>query len=171
MHDDDAWWQFARRVAWAGLLLWAYVGVWGDTGRRAYIAHVARPVLETAAPADSWRIRTAGGGRVIHVYDAVGTQVARHTAPAGVRFLLPGLLCILVAPTRWYWVGLWTGHLVLGGVGLALLAAALAGSEASYAAHAVLTRYLVDAFSLGVTAFAVIREGLLPMPTRTAPDS
>lgn len=34
----------------AGLLLGLYFTVWGTTVRSAYIAHVARPVLETAPP-------------------------------------------------------------------------------------------------------------------------
>ncbi len=98
----------------AGLLLGVYFTVWGTTVRSAYIAHVARPVLEAAPSApDAWTLHTTGNGRVVALA-----------------------------------LGLW-------------------GVAAGFAVHAVASRYLVDAFGLGVAVLSTVRvfglgEGVSP---------
>ncbi|MCS3827470.1 hypothetical protein GGP85_002940 [Salinibacter ruber] len=152
----------------AGLLLGLYFTAWGTTVRSAYIAHVARPVLETALPApDAWTLHTAGNGRVVALRSASGDRTVSHTAPAGVRFLLPALFLAVVAPRRPYWLVLWAGHCGLALLSLAALALGLWGVAAGFAVHAVASRYLVDAFSLGVAVIGTVRvfglgEGVSP---------
>ncbi len=114
----------------AGLLLGLYFTVWGTTLRSAYIAHVARPVLEAALPApDAWTLHTTGNGRVVALRSASGDRTVSHTAPARVRFLLPALFLALVAPRRPYWLYLWAGHCGLALLSLAALALGLWGGR------------------------------------------
>ena len=98
---------------------------------------------------------------------ASGDRTVSHTAPAGVRFLLPALFPPVVAPRRPYWLVLWAGHYGLALLSLAALALGLWGVAAGFAVHAVASRYLVDAFGLGVAVIGTVRvfdlgEGVSP---------
>ncbi|MCS4188228.1 hypothetical protein [Salinibacter ruber] len=98
---------------------------------------------------------------------ASGDRTVSHTAPARVRFLLPALFLALVAPRRPYWLYLWAGHCGLALLSLAALALGLWGVAVGFAVHAVASRYLVDAFGLGVAVIGTVRvfglgEGVSP---------
>ena len=167
MPSTDLLLRWLKRLGVAGLLLGTYFTVWTTTVRTAYVTHVARPLLQAAAPA-SWSIETGGGGRALYLQQSSGHRGAGHTAPAGVRFLLPALLLVFIAPDRLYWLALWTGHCLLGLLSLAMLAAGCAGLGVGFTVNDFVTQYLVDAFSLGVAVVGVVREFELGLPLHNA---
>jgi len=171
---------FVLRMALAALLLLAYLYVWRPYGRPAAVRAVAAPLLGRVAEQapGRWDVRPAPR-RLLLRNVAQGAAPAasapekrsfRWTAPAGVRFLLPALGLMLAAPRRLYWLYLWGGHVALGGLGIGLLGLGMVGGGAWFAAYDVLTRYLIDAFSLGLAAGAVVTEfDLGPAPPQAAP--
>ena len=150
----------ALRVLLAGLLLGAYFYAWRPYGRTTAVRSVAVPLCRaaTAASAGSWTVRARPGRRRLLLRSPSGDRSLGWTAPAGVRFLLPALGLVLVAPRRLYWLGLWGGHVVLGTLGLALLCLGMVAGDGWLVLYDALTQYLVDAFSLGVAAWAVAVE-------------
>jgi len=148
------------RVLLAGLLLGAYVYAWRPYGRTVAAQSVAAPILRavTETSPEGWTVHIRSGGRRLTLRSPSRSQSLGWTAPAGVRFLLPALGVILVAPRRLYWLGLWGGHLVLGALGLALLGLEIVAGGPWLVLYDALTQYVVDAFSLGVAALVVAVE-------------
>jgi hypothetical protein len=73
-----------------------------------------------------------------------------YTAPAGVKFLLPGLFLLFIAPTRPFLGAFFAGHLALGGLTLGLATAAFAGLPGGLGLAGFVQSYGVDAFGLAV---------------------
>lgn len=158
-NPPSAWHRAGLRGGLAVLLLVAYVGVWGDTARIAYVDHIARPVLSAAgAEAPSYTVHLRPAARTLSVTDASGQPVAQQHAPAGVPFLLPALFLVLWAPMRRYWIGLWGAHIALAILGLLALAAGLALHDAAFLIQRFLSAYVVDVVSIGCATLAVVRE-------------
>lgn len=157
----------------AVLLLVVYFGLWRPV--RAWTAQqVARPILEqvTQRVKGSYHVRTLGP-RHVHVKSAPGSvesRAATYEAPAGLQFLLPALLLIGLFPGRMYWSYLWLGHLIINGLGLAMLAAGMLYGPLGFGLFDLLQRYILDAFSLGFPMLIIIRHagGATPSISETA---
>jgi hypothetical protein len=82
----------------------------------------------------------------------------RYRAPAGVKFLLPGLFLVVIAPARprlWAFFG---GHLALGALALGLGAGGIAGLPGGVALARFVQTYGVDAYSLAVPTLVFARH-------------
>jgi len=163
-----------RRALLVALLLGAYVYGWRPYGRPASVHALAAPLLRSvvAGAPRPWEVRPRPGGHRLTLAAGDGAPSIGWTAPAGVRFLLPALGVALLAPRRPYWLVLWGGHLLLGGLGLLFLCLGVTTGAFWFLLYDGLTQYLVDAFSLGVAAWAVIVDTDLASPlTSTAPPA
>lgn len=131
----SVWRRALRRASpwlWGGaavlLVLAAYVGAWRPA-RTALARHAAYPLLAAAAPpeASGEAVQLAGGGEVVRAAPAreEGAAPLSFRAPAGVRFLVPGLFLAAAFPRRSYWLVLWGLHVAAGAVALAVLAGAV----------------------------------------------
>jgi len=163
----------AVRLLLGAVLLGAYVYVWRPYGRVAAVQDVGAPFLRrvVSGTAGPWAVDARAGAHRLALRSPSGDRTLRWTAPAGVRFLLPALGLLVVAPWRPYWLVLWGGHVALGALGLGLLGLGVATGGGWFALYDVLTRYLVDAFGLGVAAGAVAVEFDLAPPALLPADS
>ena len=157
----------ALRAVLTSLLLGLYLYGWSPYGRTAFTRHVAAPALSAAASPD-WTVTVRDGGQRLTLSSA--SRSIGATAPAGVRFLLPALGLVLLAPKKLYWLGLWGGHVVLGLLGLGFLVMGLWELSVGFALHDATTTYLLDALSLGVAVLAVHSELDLTQPLHAASD-
>jgi hypothetical protein len=159
------WGQHAA-IAGPLAVLFVVVYLWGwGPARSAWITGVAAPVLEaveSATGGDRYAVaaRPAAATLVVRRAGESGAAAGRHRAPAGVKFALSGLACVLIAPLRPYWAVVWAGNVVLGACSLAMLAAAVGGADAGFVLSTFVARYVVDAFSLAVPTFALMRGRL-----------
>ena len=166
----------------AGLLVLVYLLLWSPA-RRMLVAHGTYPVLEASAdgvPQASVRLNaSAGVVRVDVAREAFpsadvanerGADAWRGTlaAPAGVKFLLPALFLVVLAPGRLYWLAFGAGHLAFGalelGSGIVLVHAPAYGEPLLRFVQS----YATDAYSLGVPALVLIaRAGTAPWGARS----
>jgi hypothetical protein len=139
--------SWAHRTVLAGLLLAAYLLAW--TPARTAWTRAAEILLDGSAPASA-RVSARPAAHTVHLQPANAGGIT-YRAPAGVKFLLPGLFLILIAPTR-PWLGIFfAGHLALGGLALVILSVAAAGSLPGGPTLARFVQaYGVDAYSLAV---------------------
>lgn len=161
----------ALRAFLVVFLLGAYVYAWAPYGRTA-ATMAGAAALRRAVP-DShpqWSVQIRPEGHRLTLQSPSASRSIGWTAPAGVRFLLPALGVVLLGPRRLYWLYLWEGHLVLGALGIFFLALGVATGAFWFVLYDALTQYLVDAFSIGVAAGAVIAEYDLA-PARSADAS
>jgi len=148
--------SWLRRAVLAGLLLAAYLFAW-TPARTVWVTHLAEPVLKhTSAP--NTRVSARSAAHTVRV-QASGDAAFTYTAPAGVKFLLPGFFLLLLAPTRPPLGLFFLGHLSLGTVALGLLA--LETSELLRFLAGFIQTYGVDAYSLMVPVLVLI----WPSPT------
>ena len=146
--------SWCHRSVLAGLLLATYLLAW--TPARTTWTRTAADALEAVASTEtnvSPRLRA----HVVRVQPAAGSAFS-YTAPAGVKFLLPGLFLVLIAPTRPLLGTFFGGHLTLGGLTLGLAAAALAGLPGGVGLARFVQSYGVDAYSLAVPVLILARE-------------
>ncbi|HYE94774.1 MAG TPA: hypothetical protein VD962_01080 [Rubricoccaceae bacterium] len=135
------------RIVAGGLFLALFFGIW-QPARSALAVHVVAPTLTalTGTPVEpvdkppSVRTRSLPEARTFSI-------------PAGLHFLLPGLLLVIVAPRRPYWLVLWGLLLALGLVMLGAFGLGLAGVPGGFVAHGFLHVYVVPAASLGAALF------------------
>jgi hypothetical protein len=154
------------RVLSCALLFGLYLYVWSPYGRPAVLQHVGAPLLErVAAPSwtvavtpDAHRLSLSPPPSAPSLVPSSSTQSIRHTAPAGVRFLLPALGLVLLAPGRLYWLALWGGHVALGLLDLGFLTLGVAGLSFGFVLHDFTTAYLIDALSLAAIVLAMHHE-------------
>jgi len=143
-----------HRTGLAGLLLAAYLWAW--TPARTAWTNAGAALLTRVTPAQTTvSARPAAHTIRLSAPDGPG---ARYTAPAGVKFLLPALFLLFIAPAR---PRLWTffgGHLALGILALALLSAGLAGLPGGFVLAGFVQSYGVDAYSLAVPVFVFARR-------------
>jgi hypothetical protein len=139
-----------RRAVLAGLLLAAYLFAW-TPARTAWVTHLATPVLErTSAP--TTRVSARPAAHTVRVQAREGTAFT-YTAPAGIKFLLPGLFLTVVVAARPRLGLFFGGHLLLGSVTLLLTAAGAAGVPGGLGLADFLQAYGVDTYSLAVPVF------------------
>ena len=136
------------------LLLAAYLWAW-TPARTAWTTHAAGPVLTWAAgSADAVTVRPQA--HIVQVTLDADTTLG-YTSPAGVKFLLPGLFLLCIAPRRPWLGAFFAGHLALGALALGLLAGGAAGTPLLLRAADFVQAYAVDAYSLAVPTLRVVQ--------------
>lgn len=150
----DALPSWIHRLVLGGLLLTAYLSAW-TPARTAWTEHSAA-LLTRATPAETTVSPRLSAHRIrLSSTDGPST---RYTAPAGVKFLLPALFLLLIAPTRPRLAVFFAGHLLLGALALGLLTAGTAGLPAGLGLARFVQTYGVDAYSLAVPVFVFTRR-------------
>ena len=144
-----------HRAALAGLLLAAYLWAW-TPARTAWVEHGAAPLLTLAAGPGA-EVTARPAAHTVRVTPADG-DATTYTAPAGIKFLLPGLFLILIAPARPRLGAFFGGHLGLGALALGLAAAGLAGLPGGLGLAGFVQTYGVDAYSLAVPTLVFARQ-------------
>ena len=146
--------SWCHRTVLAGLLLATYLFAW--TPVRTAWTRTAASVLDATAPAET-NVSSRPRAHVVRVQPEAGSAFS-YTAPAGVKFLLPGLFLVLIAPTRPLLGTFFAGHLALGGLTLGFAAAALAGLPGGDGLARFVQSYGVDAYSLIVPVLIFARR-------------
>ena len=134
-----------HRAILAGLVLLAYLWAW-TPARSVWITQGAQ-FLGTATSNNVSTIIARPEAPTIRVELADG-QTAKHTAPAGIKFLLPALFLVLISPRRPHLGTFFAGHLALGVLALILFTTCTADAYGSLAAAGLVESYVVDAYSL-----------------------
>jgi hypothetical protein len=147
--------SWLHRAGLAGLLLAAYLWAW-TPARTAWTAHAAAPVLTRVADAEA-AVTARPAAHTVRVRISADDRF-RYRAPAGIKFLLPGLFLVVIAPARprlWAFFG---GHLALGALALGLGAGGIAGLPGGVALARFVQTYGVDAYSLAVPTLVFARH-------------
>lgn len=144
-----------HRAALGGLLLAAYLWAW-TPARTAWTAHVAAPTLTLVAESEA-AVTARPAAHTIRVRISDDNSV-RYRAPAGVKFLLPGLFLVVIAPARPRLGSFFGGHLALGALALGLAAGGIAGLPGGVALARFVQTYGVDAYSLAVPTLVFARH-------------
>jgi hypothetical protein len=147
--------SWLHRAGLGGLLLATYLWAW-TPARTAWTAHAAAPVLTRVADAEA-AVTARPAAHTVRVQLSDDDRF-RYRAPAGVKFLLPGLFLVVIAPARprlWAFFG---GHLALGALVLGLAATGLAGLPGGVALARFVQTYGVDAYSLAVPTLVYVRR-------------
>ena len=146
--------RWLHRAVLVVLLLAAYLWAW-TPARTAWTEHAA-DLLRHASPAET----TVTARPLAHTIRVTPRDAppSKHTAPAGIKFLLPGLFLLLLAPTRPRLAVFFAGHLALGGLALALLAAGLNGILGGRLLARFAQTYGTDAYSLAVPVFVFVHR-------------
>jgi hypothetical protein len=135
-----------HRTGLVGLLLAAYLWAW--TPARTEWTRSVTTVMEQVAPT-ALTVSSRPQAHSIRVEKDQSVRL-QYVAPAGVKFLLPALFLILIAPARPR-IGLFfAGHAALAAIAAALGTAGLAGLPAGLGIASFVQTYGVDAYSLAV---------------------
>lgn len=134
-----------HRTVLAGLLVTAYLYAW-TPARTAWVTHLAVPVLEHSAPPEA-QVSARPRAHTVRVQAPSGATLT-YSAPAGVKFLLPGLFLAVFGAARPRLGLFFGGHLFLGGVILLLDAVGVTGVPGGLSLADFVQQYGVDAYSL-----------------------
>lgn len=147
-----------HRMVLVGLLVVAYELAWSPT-RSVWISHGAAPLLERVLDVtDQQRAMTVRStARTLYI-ETTGEMIFRYTAPAGIKFLLPGLFLLIIAPRHPRIGVFFAGHLVLGLLTLLLLSGETAGMTGNAQIADFIQSYGVDAYSLTVPIFVLAQR-------------
>jgi len=169
----------------AGLLLLVYLLLWSPV-RRGIVVHGVYPVLNAAATEGEATVTLNTAAGVVRIDVARKKTSSMHSgrdlpefwrgtlaAPAGVKFLLPALFLVVLAPGRPYWLYFGAGHLVLGGLALGSGVVLLHAPTYGEPLLRFVQSYATDAYSLGVPALVLIahRSGHSSLEREPAPDA
>jgi hypothetical protein len=146
--------SWTHRTVLAGLLLTAYLFAW--TPARTAWTRAAATVLDVTAPTAT-EVTARPDAHVVSLQPENKPSFA-YTAPAGVKFLLPGLFLALIVPSRPLLGTFFAGHLALGSLTLGFAAAALAGMPGGLNLAVFVQTYGVDAYSLAVPVLTFARH-------------
>lgn len=140
------------------LLFGAYQLAW-TPARSTWITHGAAPLLERTQHLTGQQraITIRPAAKSLYIQTSTET-IFRYTAPAGIKFLLPGLFLLVIAP-RQSWIGLFFGgHLIISILTLLLLSADTAGLVGPARIADFVQIYGVDAYSLTLPIFVFARR-------------
>lgn len=145
--------SWIHRMVLVGLLFGAYELAWRPA-RSVWISHGAKPILERVLDISGQQraMTVRSGTRSLYV-ETTGTMIFQYTAPGGIKFLLPGLFLLIIAPQHPRIGAFFMGHIALGLLTLLLLSAETAGITASAQIADFVQTYGVDAYSLTVPIF------------------
>jgi len=146
--------SWIHRLVLGGLLLAAYLFAW-TPARTAWTEHGAA-LLVHVVPAET-TVSARPATHTIRLSSADGRSTT-YTAPAGVKFLLPGLFLLLIAPARPRLVPFFVGHLLLGALALGLLMVGSVSLPGGFGLARFVQTYGVDAYSLAVPVFVFARR-------------
>jgi hypothetical protein len=151
--------RWLLRITLAALLVIAYFTVW-EAVRNGWGQSVVYPVLSRVAHiSDSHRASPSGRQvSIIRTLDAGGETRFSVLPPAGVKFLLPAIFLVLVAPTRPAWAYFGAGHLLLSAVAIGGGAALIIVPQFGEPFLAFVQSYLVDVYSLTVPILVYARH-------------
>ncbi|PQJ35081.1 hypothetical protein BSZ35_11165 [Salinibacter sp. 10B] len=147
--------SWLHRILLAGLLLAAYLFAW-TPARTAWVTHLATPVLEYST---SPEVQVSARARVhtIRVQAPSGAKLT-YMAPAGVKFLLPGLFLTVFVVARPRLGLFFGGHLFLGGVVLLLAVGGVTGMPGGLILADFVQQYGIDAYSLTMPTLVLVRS-------------
>lgn len=149
--------SWLHRAVLGGLLLIAYLYAW-TPARTAWVEHAAAPLL-TCATGNEADVSLRPAAHTVRV-QLTETHSVGYQAPAGIKFLLPALFLIVIAPARPRLGMFFAGHLGLGALALALLASGTGGLPGSIPLARFVQTYGVDAYSLAVPVLVFARHRL-----------
>lgn len=149
--------SWLHRLVLAAGLLTAYLYAW-TPARTAWVTYGAAPALEQVVEhtGREGTITARPASHRLHVDPSEGGTLG-YTAPAGVKFLLPALFLVLIAPTRPRLWSFFAGHLGLGLLTVGFLAGGLAGLPGGLRMADFVQTYGVDAYSLAVPVLVFVR--------------
>lgn len=148
----NAW---LHRAVLGGLLLAAYLWAW-TPARTAWVEHGAAPLLTLVAGPES-TVTARPAAHTVRVAPSDGDGFT-YRAPGGVKFLLPGLFLVVIAPARPRLGGFFAGHLALGVLALGLAAAGTTGLPGGLGLAGFVQTYGVDTYSLAVPVLVFARR-------------
>ena len=154
------------RAVLAGLLLATYLWAWTPV-RTAWTTQGAALVERVMDAADA--NGTVLARPAVHALrvQTDGDTTTGYTAPAGVKFLFPAGVLVLVVPARPRLGIFFAGHLLIGGLSLGLLAGDAADLPGGFGLSRFLQTYGVDAYSLTVPVLAFARTRHDERPPRS----
>jgi hypothetical protein len=126
----------AVRVLFVGLLIAGYVTAWRPA-RDWLSGHVAAPLLRQVDTPRAQQYTIHGApDRIVEIRTANrSAPVATFMTPAGALFVVGGVLLLLLAPWRPYWLYLGLYQLLLGAGMLATLAVGLGWTDAGFVVY------------------------------------
>jgi hypothetical protein len=148
--------SWIHRIVLGGLLLAAYLYAW-TPARTAWTEYGGTLVKHVAPPEATVSARPAA--HTIRLSAADDTRTS-YTAPAGIKFLLPALFLLFIAPARPLLFSFFGGHLLLGVLALGLMMAGTAALPAGLGLARFVQTYGVDAYSLAVPVFVLMQSHL-----------
>jgi len=158
--SSPSWTRWGTGGLLAVALIALYFTAWRPA-RALLTQHVAYPVFTSIDTERSrlFRYKFRRGALRIGVEAAhSGVESTQYSAPAGRDFLLPALLLILLFPYRPYWLYFWGFHLGVGALLLGLVALGIAWTDAAFALHHLLRKYVIQALTLGAPLLALAYE-------------
>lgn len=144
--------SWTHRTVLAGLLLATYLFAW-TPARSVWLEHGAAPLL---ASVTKGTVTARAQAHTVRVQPADGAGFT-YRAPAGIKFLLPGLFLLLIAPARHRLWAFWAGHLGVSSLVLLLTASGGAGAAVGLCLARFVQAYGIDAYSLMVPVLVVAR--------------
>jgi hypothetical protein len=150
---DSSW---ALRLVVMTLLVVSYFTLW-QPARNGWGPRLVYPTLSEIAK-NRADVSVSVTGRVVRISPVqTGTKSRSYTLapPAGVRFLLPALFILAIAPRRWGWF--FAGHILLSVVITCAFAGFAEGSPALGYLGRGIQAYVVDAYSLGYPILMYIK--------------
>lgn len=146
--------SWVHRTLLVGLLLAAYLFAW--TPARTAWTRATATVLDTTAPAAT-NVSARAPAHTVSLRSATGTSFS-YTAPAGVKFLLPGFFLALMIPSRPLLGTFFAGHLALGSLAAGLVVADGIGLPGGLSVARFVQTYGADAYSLSVPVLLLVRR-------------
>jgi hypothetical protein len=143
-----------HRSLLAGLLLATYLFAW--TPARTAWTHGTAALFEHVLPA-AHAVSARASAHTVRIQHSNDTGIT-YRAPAGIKFLLPGLFLVLIAPVRPRLFLFLGGHLGLGLLTMILILAAARGCPGGLAVARFLQSYGLDTYSLAVPVLLMVRS-------------
>lgn len=151
--------NWTLRLALMTLLVISYFMLW-QPARNGWMRSVVYPVLaETAMTSDAHHV-TLGGRNVALAYKDGSGNTSQHVIPppAGVKFLLPALFIVAMAPRQPDVLYFFTGHVALSVLIATTFAGSIVGGTILGEVGKGIQVYVVDAYSLATPIFSYVRS-------------